>query len=119
MGPVATVLFHVSSSLNRASIAEHGLDSRRMGGTPGIAGSRVAELDGIFLALDPEESDWFVWMGKPRHPSLDVWEVTLDQDFEPYQVHTRSDLPCELINGHLCWMEPIPPAQLRLLERDR
>jgi hypothetical protein len=116
---VATVLYHVSSSLNRASIAEHGLDWRRMGGEPGIAGSPVAEHDGVFLARDPEESNWFVGMGKPRHPLLDVWEVTLDHDFELYRVQKGSHLPCEVIHGYLCWMEEIPPVRLRLVERDR
>jgi hypothetical protein len=115
---VATVLYHVSSSLNRASIAEHGLDWRRMGGEPGIAGSPVAEHDGVFLAGDLNECGWFVRMGKPRHASLDVWEITLDHDFDLYREKTRGDLPCEVIHGYLCWMEQIPPVRLRLVERD-
>jgi hypothetical protein len=115
MSSVATVLYHVSSSVNRDSIAEYGLDWQRMRGERGIAGSLVSEEDGVFLARDPEEADWFVRMGKDRHPSLDVWEVTLDPELETYCEELRADLPCRVIHGYLCWTEPIPPARLRVI----
>ena len=35
------LLYHVTSVLNRESIAQHGLDWRRMGAARGIAGSRA------------------------------------------------------------------------------
>ncbi len=42
--------FHVSSARNRDSIRAHGLDWRLMGAAPGIAGSPVAEQEGVFLS---------------------------------------------------------------------
>lgn len=115
---MATILYHVSSSTNRNSITEHGLDWRRMRGE-GIAGSRAAEAEGVFLARDSDEAYWFVEMGKNRHAALDVWEVTLyvdvDVDIGEDEV---SELPCRPIHGFLCWFEPIPPSQLRLIDRD-
>ena len=74
---VSTVVYHVSSTLNRNSIAEHGLDWQHMGNEPGIAGSRAAEQEGVFLSRDLDEAAWFVSMGKHHHLSIDVWEVTL------------------------------------------
>lgn len=67
--------FHVSSSLNRASILEHGLDWRRMGAAPGIAGSVRAEQEGCFLAEDERTAEFFVRMGTGVGP-VDVWLVS-------------------------------------------
>lgn len=69
-----TVHFHVSSVRNRDSIAEHGLDWRRMGAASGIAGSRVAEQEGCFLSNNQTECDFFVRMNNTGGP-IDVWEV--------------------------------------------
>ena len=66
--------YHVTSSLNRASIAEHGLDWERMGKTCGIAGSLTPEAAGIFLCRDEFEADWFVRMNNTGGP-VDVWMV--------------------------------------------
>ncbi len=47
-----TTAWHVTSSVNRASILEHGLDWRRMGATGGIATGvvfRGPEMDAVFL----------------------------------------------------------------------
>jgi hypothetical protein len=49
---VPRTYFHVTSSLNRVSIQQYGLDWRRMRLAPGIAGSRQPEEDGIFLVND-------------------------------------------------------------------
>ena len=51
--PVARY-FHVSSSLNRESIREHGLDWARMGAAWGMAGSREPEVEGNFLCREYE-----------------------------------------------------------------
>ena len=67
-------MFHVSSSSNRESIRAHGLDWRRMGAAPGIAGSPRPEQEGCFLALDEREADYFVEMNNTGGP-VDVWAV--------------------------------------------
>lgn len=81
--PVMTrpkAMFHVTSSLNRESLERRGLDWRHMGAAPGIAGSDELELEGIFLARDRFEVDWFVDMAKRRGVSeVDVWEIDVDQ----------------------------------------
>ena len=66
--------FHVTSSLNRASIAEHGLDCDLMALAPGIAGSPVPEAPGVFLCVDEFDADWFVGMNNTGGP-VDVWAV--------------------------------------------
>jgi hypothetical protein len=66
--------FHVSSSANRESIANHGLDWRRMGAARGIAGSRRPEQRGCFIARGVFEYRWFVRMNNTGGP-VDVWQV--------------------------------------------
>ncbi|MDL9948628.1 hypothetical protein QSJ19_24190 [Gordonia sp. ABSL11-1] len=66
--------FHVSSVVNRDSIAAHGLDVRRMGAAPGIAGSRKPELEGCFIACGAFERDFFIRMNNTGGP-VDVWQV--------------------------------------------
>ena len=68
------VRYHVTSVLNRASIALHGLDWSRMGAARGIAGSDRPEQQGCFLSADPGERDWFVSMNNTGG-AVDVWEV--------------------------------------------
>jgi hypothetical protein len=114
MGAVA---FHVTSAHNRESIRRHGLDWRRMLDDPGIAGSVGPEAERVFLARDPEEAEWFVEMGRRHHTAIDVWEVTLLDDFDLEEPPT--DGPYEEIDGFLCTTEPIPAERLRLLHRDR
>jgi len=41
-------MFHVTATANRESIRRHGLDWRRMGAAPGIAGSTRPELPAMF-----------------------------------------------------------------------
>jgi hypothetical protein len=100
-------LWHVSSSANRESIFRHGLDWRRMGAAPGIAGSSRAEQQGCFLCLNKLELDWFLDMNNTGGP-VDVWEVSgVDQN-----------LLVESPEGHHFLMEVVPPASLRLLRAD-
>jgi hypothetical protein len=66
--------FHVTLSLNRESIGTYGLDWKRMGAAPGIAGSYGPEQEGCFLCRDDGEPDWFARMGSHRGP-VDVWAV--------------------------------------------
>ncbi len=112
------LLYHVSSRRNRGSIAEHGLDSRRMGEERGIAGSQAREEDGVFLARDLAEADWFVQLGDRLHEALDVWEVRLDSDVDLDCEEPAADAPYMRIHGFICWHEPIAPDRVRLVERD-
>jgi hypothetical protein len=82
----------------------------------GIAGSIAAEEDGIFLARDPGEVDWFVRMGRSHHSLLDVWEAALEEDVEVEEPGAK--LPCRIVHGFFCWMQPIPPWRLRLIAQD-
>ena len=66
--------WHVTSTRNRQSILEHGLDWRRMAFAPGIAGSTVPEQEGCFLSSTEFESDFFVRMNNTGGP-VDVWEA--------------------------------------------
>ncbi len=67
-------LFHVTSVRNRDSILRHGLDWTRMGAAPGIAGSRGAEEDGVFLCRDESDVGFFVQMNNTGGP-VDAWAV--------------------------------------------
>ncbi len=66
--------FHVSSSMNRTSIYNNGLDVSRMGAARGIAGSREPEEDGCFIACGAHEREWFTRMNNTGGP-VDVWRV--------------------------------------------
>jgi hypothetical protein len=101
---VPRTYFHVTSALNRVSIQQYGLDWRRMGLAPGIAGSRQPEEDGIFLVNDEFSVEWFAHMGlEGEHESVDVWAVTLTDDPE---IDEETEYP--LI------AKPIPPEAIRL-----
>jgi hypothetical protein len=66
--------FHVTSTANRASIEEYGLDTSRMGAARGIAGSYSPEAEGCFLVAGEWEVDWFVRMNNTGG-DVDVWAV--------------------------------------------
>jgi hypothetical protein len=119
---VARVLYHVTSSLNRASIADHGLDWRRAPAARGFDGGASHEHPGVFLARDCDETDWLVAMGKSRaarglrrNQGLDVWEVSVEDDLDEVE---GLELPCLSVDDFLCWSEPIPAARLRLIKQD-
>ena len=98
--------FHVTSSLNRASITEHGLDWNRMGSSPGIAGSPTPEVAGVYLCLDEFEADWFVRLNNTGRP-VDVWRI--DGVDEAYLIDNG--------RGHSYTEQKICPSQLTLLRR--
>ena len=104
----------MTPSENRDSILRHGLDWRHGGG--GIAGSRAPEQNGVFLARDRSEAEFFVQMGKRRFAALDIWAVTLDSGHSGQLAY--EDELCREFDGFLCWMEPIPPSRLQLLAHD-
>jgi hypothetical protein len=71
-----TAAWHVTSSVNRGSILEHGLDWRRMGGTGGVASGVVCrgpEMEAVFLCEGVGDAEFFLGFG--THPRLDVWKV--------------------------------------------
>ena len=93
--------------MGRGPAAAHGLDWRRMGAAPGIAGSRVPEQEGCFLAPDEFTADFFVRMNAPGGP-VDVWEVSgvSEEDL--------LDSP----EGFAYLPAVIPPEQLRLIRTE-
>jgi hypothetical protein len=112
-----TVVFHVTSTHNRASILRHGLDWTRMGDQPGIAGSGHAERDCVFLARDIEEAEWFVSISRSHHQSVDIWEITLPHDFDLYDDVVPGPAYGE-VDGFLFTTERIPRERIRLLRTD-
>jgi hypothetical protein len=102
----------VSSSENHASIAEHGLDWRRMGVTGGVAagvgqgGPYRPELEAVFLCETLDDVEFFVGFG--QHPLVDVWAV----DVTGLTIEPGPD-------GWVLCREPIPAARVRLLHADR
>jgi hypothetical protein len=70
--PDTSTFLHVSSVLNRASIAKHGLDWTRMGPAQGIAGSSRPEVDGIFICRGEDEARFFVRINNTGGP-VDIW----------------------------------------------
>jgi hypothetical protein len=100
-------MYHVSSVLNRASIAANGLDWRLMSASSGIAGSARPEIEGCFLCIDEWESTWFAEQINNTGGPVDVWEVA---DIAP------GDL-VETASGFSFYPGPIPASSLRLLRR--
>jgi hypothetical protein len=117
-----TVVFHVTSTRNRESILQHGLDWTRMVDQPGIAGSESAEGACVFLAEDMEVAEWFVSISRSNHKSVDIWEVTLPDDLDlPDDLEKWGDAPVgpyREIDGFLCTTQPIPPDRMRLVRKD-
>ncbi|MGY2002025.1 hypothetical protein [Blastococcus sp. SYSU DS1024] len=101
------MMFHVTSSRNRASIRERGLDWRRMADAPGIAGSPVPEQEGCFLASDEWTADHFVAMNNTGGP-VDVWAV---EGVDPADLVTSGE-------GYDYVPGVIPPERLRLVRTD-
>ena len=99
--------FHVTSSLNRASIAQHGLDWTRMGAAPGIAGSRAPEAEGVFVVGSLLDADWFVQMNNTGGP-VDVWRV----DGVPPHELTESG------TGFLYVPRTVPASRVTLVRTD-
>lgn len=96
--------FHVTSSLNRESIRKFGLDWTRMGAAPGIAGSTVPEVEGVFLDEFP---DFFVRMNNTGGP-VDVWAID--------GIHPASLV--ESSNGFRYFPGVIGPERLTLRDTD-
>jgi hypothetical protein len=97
--------FHVSSTLNRDSIAEHGLDWNLMGAAPGVAGRLSHELPVIFVEDHLEACDFFIRMA--RFP-VDVWQIHTDGLWAESGPDEWTMLP-----------EPVPPERLSLVKRDQ
>jgi hypothetical protein len=95
-------MIHFSASANRESIVRWGLDWRRMGGAPGIAGSVRPELPVVFLDDDPD--GMFRTMGRTV---TDMWAV----DVTGLWIESGPD-------GWYLHGQPIPPERLRLAESD-
>jgi hypothetical protein len=104
-------MFHASRSINRDSIARHGLDWRRMTGR-GIAGNEQPEWPGVFLCADLEGAQWFAAM--PGAGPADIWRVRVDGlwlEGDPGASGGADD-------GWMIAARPIPPEDLTLHERD-
>jgi len=102
-----TRLFHVSSSSNRASILDNGLDWALMERARGIAGSDRPEQEGCFLCLDEREVAWFVRMNNTGG-TVDVWAV------DGIEENSLVESP----EGHYFLPRPVPPSQLTLHRTD-
>jgi len=97
-------MFHATASVNRQSIVRHGLDWRRMGAAPGIAGSARPELPAVFVCDSRDEIGFFLLMA--RTPA-DVWAV----DAQGLWIENGP-------NGWWIISQPIEAARLTLIERD-
>jgi hypothetical protein len=111
---LGVVLYHVSATVNRESILRHGLDWRRMSAAAGVAGNDVPECDGVFLARDIDETEWFVRMAGRHGAGVDVWEVSLDLDFDVQDEPPPGGPLVQTVEGFLCHLAPIAPERLRL-----
>jgi hypothetical protein len=100
-------VFHVTSVLNRDSIAAHGLDWTRMACAPGIAGSLRPEEQGCFVCMNEFEVNFFVELNNTGG-AVDVWVV--DGVAEDELVMPP--------NGFQYVPRRIPPTQLTLYRRD-
>jgi hypothetical protein len=103
--------FHATRSVNRESIARHGLDWRRMS-APGIAGSHRPEYPGIFLGAMLEDAHWFT--GMTRGEPADIWSVRVDGVWLIGDPGAGGGID----DNWAIATEPLPPGALRLVERD-
>lgn len=99
--------YHVTSIRNRDSINRYGLDWRKMGTVPGIAGSLEPEVEGIFLALGAYECRHFASLSNSGDP-IDIWQV--------YGINL--DALRTSHNGYLFFPGAIGPDRLSLVATD-
>lgn len=92
-------MFHVSPSINRASIRAHGLDISLMRGV-GIAGSRIPELEAVHLVDTLAGAHWYASF--ETHDRVDVWEID------------ATDLSLQEIEGGWVSFDAISPDRLTL-----
>ena len=104
------VWFHATRSANRESIDQYGLDWRRMGDVPGIAGGRRPEREGVFLCRGLHDAYWFADM--PRDDVSDVWAVRLIGVWLEAEAGGGVDL-----DWALC-PQPIPRSDIELRHAD-
>jgi hypothetical protein len=90
-----------------------------MGAAPGIANSPTAEAEGVFLAREEHEAEWFAGFPDTHsgHIAVDIWAVEFEEDFDPWRP------PPHLPFGNagtsfLFYAGRIPPGLLRLHKRD-
>jgi hypothetical protein len=107
---VTGVWFHATRSANRESIDRFGLDWRRMGDVPGIAGSLRPEREGVFVCRRLQGAYWFADM--PRDDVTDIWAVRLDGVWLEADGGGGVD-----IDWALC-PQPIPRADIELRQAD-
>ncbi|WP_328492485.1 hypothetical protein OHS59_06785 [Streptomyces sp. NBC_00414] len=100
-------LFHVSSVLNRRTIAQHGLDWARMSAARGIAGSRRPEVEGIFVCRGEEEAEFFFQINNTGG-RVDLWSVD----------GVDEGLLLDNGNGFVYLPSRIPAARVRLVRSD-
>jgi hypothetical protein len=103
----ASNFFHVSSVLNRESIAEHGLDWSRMGAARGIAGSRSPEAEGAFVCRGQDEVQFFLRINNTGGP-VDLWSVD----------GVDEELLTDNGNGFVYLPGRVPAALVRLVQSD-
>jgi hypothetical protein len=104
--------FHATRSENRESIRRFGLDWRRMGAAPGIAGSTEPEWAGLFLCSSIASARWFARM--PRDGLTDIWAARLDGVW----LEGAPDASGGADRDWAICPEPIAPDRLELIERD-
>ena len=103
--------WHVSPSVNRDSIQQHGLDWRRMGATGGIANepnmpAPSPEVECVWLCVSLDDARWF--RDLTSHTAVDVWEVDV------------SGLPVEYPDDSWPFVRvPISRARVRLVGEHR
>lgn len=100
-------MYYVTSSRNRASIQEHGLDVFLMGDALGIAGSPGPEAAGCFLC-ERSDVEWFADVINTTGGTVDVWEVDA----------TGLEL-VEDPMGYRYFPDAIPASRVRLIDKDR
>ena len=105
--PDTSNFLHVSSVLNRESIAKHGLDWTRMGAAPGIAGSSRPEAHGVFLCRGEDEAQFFLRINNTGGP-VDLWSV--DSVDEGSLIDNG--------NGFVYLPGRVPAARVRLVRSD-
>jgi hypothetical protein len=102
-----SIVFHVTSVLNRDSISAHGLDWTLMSDAPGIAGSRGPEVEGCFVCVDEFEVSFFLRINNTGGP-VDVWAI---EGVEEEELITPP-------NGFQYVSRRIAPTMLSLHRRD-
>jgi hypothetical protein len=110
----AQVMYHVSRNTNQKSILNHGLSPQNKEHT------NISRVPGVYLFSSTDSAiDWAFWSAFHYKQSMDIWEVSLPNDYD-LEKDTHPEMenfnayvgytPIDANNLNLIKTQPVPKS---------